>query len=132
MGLVLYYLARPPFIHDLLQSIEPLSRTNIDLDAITRLASYIYLFAAIPVLKGLAQIIYAAFFAESMSRLTERFIPQPVQVLAAPQPALPLSQEESSARSFDELKEPISSVTEHTTKIIDREPAGVGRARANE
>jgi hypothetical protein len=130
-GVVLYYLCRPPYIQDILRSIEPLSRTNVDIDAVARLASYIYLFAAIPVLKGLGQIIYAAFFAESIARLTERFIPQPGQMLAAPPSAFPLSNEESTGRNFDDLKEPVSSVTEHTTKIIDGAPGGV-RARANE
>jgi hypothetical protein len=130
-GLVMYHIGRQPFIRDLLQSIEPLARNNVDIDAITRLAGYIYLFAAIPVLKGLGQIIYAALFAESIARLTERFIPQPVQMIAAPPSGFPLSQEEPSGRDFDHLKEPVSSVTEHTTKIIDDAPAGV-RARANE
>jgi hypothetical protein len=131
IGIVFYYLGRPPFIQDLLQSIEPLSRTNVNLDAIARLASYFYLFAAIPVLKGLAQVLYASFFAESISKLSERFNP-PVQVLSAPSLGVTASQEDSPARTFDNLQEPISSVTEHTTKIIDGAPAGVARARTNE
>ncbi|HEV8486918.1 MAG TPA: zinc ribbon domain-containing protein [Blastocatellia bacterium] len=131
LGLALYYFSRPQYIGDVLRGIGGLSHANVDLDAIARLASVIWLFAAIPVLKGLSQIIYAAFFAESMSRLTERFIPQPQQVpvVTAQQPALEAQQE--PVRSFENLSEPISSVTEHTTHIIDGAPS-VGRAKTNE
>ena len=130
-GLALYYFSRQPFISDVLKGIGPLSRANVDLDAIARLASLIWLFAAIPVLKGLSHIIYAAFFAESMSKLSERFIPKPqlVQIVTAQQPAL--EPQEEPVRSFENLSEPISSVTEHTTHIIEGAPS-VGRAKTNE
>jgi hypothetical protein len=89
------------------------------------------LFAAIPVLRGLSQIGYAAFFAESMAKLSERFIPrpQPVQVVTAPQPSV-TREEEEPVRNFENLSQPISSVTEHTTNIIDGPPPA--RVKTNE
>jgi len=130
LGLALYYFLRPPFIHDILQNIEPLSRGNVDIDGITRLAGFIWLFAAIPVLKGLAQIIYASLFAESIATLSERFIPRPAQVVTAPQLSPP-KQEEEPPRSFEDLSAPLLSVTDHTTQIIEA-PSGPGRARTAE
>jgi hypothetical protein len=131
LGLALYYFSRPQYIGDVLRGIGGLAHANVDLEAIARLASLLWLFAAIPVLKGLSQIIYAAFFAESMSKLTERFIPKPqlVQVVTAQQPAL--EPQDEPLRNFENLSEPISSVTEHTTHIIDGAPS-VGRAKTNE
>ena len=131
LGLALYYFSRPPYIADVLKGIPALSHgNNVDLEAIARLASLIWLFAAIPVLKGLGKIGYAAFFAESMAKLTERFIPkpQPAQIVTAPQSPLP--REEEPVRNFENLSEPISSVTDHTTHIIDGPPPA--RAKTNE
>jgi len=68
--------------------------------------------------------------AESIAKLSERFIPKPVQIVTAQQPASLPTQEEP-LRNFDNLSEPISSVTEHTTHIIDGTPP-VGRATTNE
>ena len=131
LGIALYYFSRPPYIGDVLKGIGALNHGNVDLDAITRLASLLWLFAVIPVLKGLGQIFYAAIFAESIAKLTERFIPKPAQVVTAQQqpPALPPLEE--TLRNFENLSEPISSVTEHTTHIIDGTPP-VGRAKTNE
>ena len=131
LGLALYYFSRPPYISDVLRGIGGLAHANVDLEAIARLASLIWLFAAIPVLKGLSQIIYAAFFAESMSKLTERFIPKPqlVQIVTAQQTGV--EPQEETIRIFDNLSEPISSVTEHTTHIIEGAPS-VGRVKTSE
>jgi hypothetical protein len=67
----------------------------------------IWLVALIPVLKGIAQILYAAFFAESIASLTERFLPpQPVEHRPAVQEYIPLN-------------ETPTSVTERTTQFFD-------------
>jgi hypothetical protein len=127
LGVLFYYLGRPPIIEDILRSIEPLSRTGTDVGALARIASYFWLFGLIPVLKGLSQIFYAAFFAESIAKLSERFAPAPVY-LAAPQQHI---SEPLPPRSFEEFHEPVSSVTDHTTQII--EPGGkAGRVQTNE
>jgi len=57
------------------------------------------------VLKGLAQILYAAFFGESLATLAERFIPQ--------------AEPERTTSGFESLAEPPSSVTEHTTQFFE-------------
>jgi hypothetical protein len=125
-GIALYFISRPPFIYDILASIEPLANANVDIGAIARITTMVWLFAAIPVLKGLAQILYAVCFAESIKTLTERFVPAPVQVVTAPQLGVTAPQEDP-VLNFEAMKEPVSSVTEHTTQIING-PRGVERA----
>jgi hypothetical protein len=109
LGFVLYYLGRTAINEGVVQRIEEASRGHVQgLEPLIRL---IWLFALIPVLKGLAQIIYAAFFAESIATLSERF------TVKVPQMSEPV--EPTPSQRFERLEEPPTSVTEHTTKIID-------------
>jgi hypothetical protein len=90
------------------QGLEPLVRI-------------LWLIALLPVLKGLAQIIYAAFFGESIATLAARFTPQPL--LEQPQAVLrqdtaPVAEQEP-ARSYDPSIDPPPSVTERTTHIFE-------------
>ena len=99
------------------------------------LAGIFWLFMLIPMLKGLGQVIYAAFFAESMATLSERFtIPaeeladdrdtaRPVERNTAPQAA-------QAPRDFERLEEPPPSVTENTTQFF--EEAGTPRRRESQ
>jgi hypothetical protein len=91
------------------------------------LARLFWLFMLIPAVKGLGQLIYATFFAESMATLSERFtIPadqlslddratEPVvERNTAPQAAV-----SASTRDFERLNEPPASVTENTTQFFE-------------
>ncbi|MFY9557316.1 MAG: hypothetical protein WAV47_21605 [Blastocatellia bacterium] len=116
-GVVLYYLGQNAIDHGLIQKIEESSRGHVQgLEPIVRI---IWLIALLPVLKGLAQITYAAFFGESMATLAERFTPPPL--LEAPahsfrQDTAPVAERESMR--YEPIIEP-PSVTERTTHIFD-------------
>ncbi|HLG14963.1 MAG TPA: zinc ribbon domain-containing protein [Blastocatellia bacterium] len=82
---------------------------------LAKVVSLLWLLGGIRVLKGLGQIVYAAFFADPIATLTERFLPPPV---VQQPPAL-----QPSAVSTNELiPEPPPSVTEHTTHILEDAP----------
>ncbi|HVG20985.1 MAG TPA: zinc ribbon domain-containing protein, partial [Blastocatellia bacterium] len=125
LGILLYYLAQEAISSDFVKDIPNL--TDRQRAAIDRGLMWVWLAGVIPALKGLAQIVYAAFFGESIATLTERFTPARAQ--ASPyqdseQPARdhvtsPSIQREQAQRSFEELSEPPSSVTERTTHIFD-------------
>src|SRR5215210_1274916 len=104
LGFVLYFLSQVAINNGAIRSIEEAS--NRPIHGLESLASWIWLFALIPMLKGLAQILYAALFAESMDTLAKRFAPPPV-VTAPIAPS---------------LNEPPPSVTEHTTRMFDSQP----------
>jgi len=109
LGFVLYYLGHAAINEGTIQRIEEASQGHIQ--GLATLVALIWLFAAIPILKGLAQIIYAAFFAESMAVLSERFtVKQAPQSPVALQPPPP---------TLDNPVDAPASVTEHTTKIFD-------------
>jgi hypothetical protein len=111
MGAVLYHLGRVAVSEGVLRNIEELANRNIH--GLEQLLLWVWLFALIPILKGIGQIIYGIAFAEPMSVLAERFAPkQP-----APQPV--------TSPINPALAEPPPSVTEHTTNII-------GEARISE
>jgi hypothetical protein len=91
------------------------------------LAHIFWLFMLIPLLKGLGQIIYATFFAESMQSLTERFT-IPAEELrrdgGATEPAFerntaPQATASAATRDFEQLNEPPPSVTENTTQFFE-------------
>jgi hypothetical protein len=71
--------------------------------------------ALIPVLKGIAQILYAAFFGESLAKLAERFLPPPQ------------AEPERTTSGFARLEEPMPSVTEHTTQFFEEASREPGR-----
>jgi len=87
----------------------------------------VWLIGLIPVLKGFAQIIYATFFGESIATLSERFTARPTPLIShqdaesaiRDHPTSPDIQHEHAERSFEEMTEPPSSVTERTTHIFD-------------
>jgi hypothetical protein len=115
LGILLYNLGHEAVNSGVLKEIPELSQAQYN--GIERLATIIWLVALIPVLKGLGQIIYAAFFAESMATLSERYTVRSDDV-AEPRTG-PLNYQESAQQSFDELKEPPASVTENTTKFFE-------------
>jgi hypothetical protein len=125
LGIVLYYLGRTVIDDGLIRQLEESSRGHVQ--GLEPLVRIIWLIALLPVLKGLARIIYAAFFGESMATLTARFTPQPALEEAPAsirQDTAPVSQPEP-VRSYEPFGspsgEPPPSVTEHTTHIFDEE-----------
>jgi hypothetical protein len=108
LGIALYYVGQIAIQSGTMQDIQEIA--GRELRGVESLLGIIWIFALIPVLKGLAQIFYAAFFAESIATLTERFLPhlQPRQIVAPP--------------DFASMTEPPSSVTEHTTQIFAETP----------
>ena len=128
LGVVLYYLSQNAIDSGLIRHIEEQSRGHVQgLEPVVRM---IWLIALLPVLKGLAHIIYAAFFGESMATLTARFTPPPL--LEAPQPFLrqdtaPVVEREAVPRSYEPSIEPPPSVTEHTTHIFEEDQRGARR-----
>ena len=120
LGVVLYYLAQNAIDSGLISRLEEQSNGHVQgLEPIVRM---IWLIALLPVLKGLAQIIYASFFGESMATLSARFTPPPL--LEEPSPVLrqdtaPVVEREPAPRNYESSIEPPPSVTEHTTHIFD-------------
>jgi hypothetical protein len=105
LGFLLYYLGRVMIGEGTIEDIETAAGHHIR--GLATLVSLIWLIALIPVLKGLAQIIYAAFFGESLSKLAEKFLPPP-QV-----------ESDKTTSGFERLEEPVPSVTEHTTQFFE-------------
>jgi len=121
LGIVLYYLGRTVIDDGLIRQLEESSGGHVQ--GLEPLVRIIWLIALLPVLKGFARIIYAAFFGESMATLTARFTPQPLLEEAPPsirQDTAPVSQPEPM-RFYDSSSEPPPSVTEHTTHIFEEE-----------
>ena len=129
LGILLYYLGRTVIDGGLIRQLEESSQGHVQgLDPLVRM---LWLIALLPVLKGLARIIYAAFFGESMATLTARFTPQALLEEAPPsirQDTSPVSQPEtvgaygrSGEPSSAAPGDPPPSVTEHTTHFFDEE-----------
>ncbi|HEX8091287.1 MAG TPA: hypothetical protein VF762_20695 [Blastocatellia bacterium] len=125
LAILLYYLTQEAISSGFVRDIPNL--TDRQRDGIDRGLTWVWLVGLIPALKGLAQIIYAAFFGESIATLTERFTParkQATSLQDSEQPGRdhvtsPSIQQEQAQHGFDELHEPPSSVTERTTHIFD-------------
>jgi len=121
-GAVLYYLSQNAIEGGLIQRIEEASNGHVQ--GLEPLVRMIWMIALLPVLKGLAQIIYAAFFGESMATLSARFTPPPL--LEEPKPFLrqdtaPVVERETVPRGYEPSIEPPPSVTEHTTHFFEEE-----------
>lgn len=121
LGVVLYYLGQTAIDSGLIKQLEENPDLHVHVHGLEPLARMIWLIALLPVLKGLARIIYAAFFAESMATLTERYtgppaLPEPSPVLR--QDTAPVAQQET-ARSYEPLVEQPPSVTENTTQFFE-------------
>ncbi|MCI0487433.1 MAG: zinc ribbon domain-containing protein [Blastocatellia bacterium] len=112
-GALLYYLGRTAIEAGTVKSIEEAAGRTIN--GLEQLLAIIWLLAAIPVLKGIAQIIYAAFFAESMTTLADRFVPKS----STERNTAPQAVEDVPPSFRSALEEPPPSVTEHTTKIFE-------------
>jgi hypothetical protein len=120
LGVVLYYLGQNAIDEGLIRHIEETSNGHVQ--GLEPLVRMMWMIALLPVLKGLAQIIYAAFFGESMATLSARFTPPPL--LEEPKPFLrqdtaPVVEREPVPRSYEPSIEPPPSVTEHTTHIFE-------------
>src|SRR5262245_27103530 len=112
LGIFLYYMSQNAINNGLLERIEEASRGRIQ--GIVQLVRIFWMIALLPMLKGLAQIIYASFFGESMATLTERFTPR--ASLEEPRPFLrqdtaPVSEREPVRQSYETPPQP-PSVTE--------------------
>ncbi|MBI3651905.1 MAG: hypothetical protein HY231_12865 [Acidobacteria bacterium] len=121
LGIFFYYVGRAALDAGVIQQIEAsVGHPVFGLEQIFRLA---WLLAIFPVLKGLGQLIYAAFFAESIATLAERFAPR----LEAPHTDPMPSSRDTAPQGFvsptvEALPEPPPSVTEGTTKFFDDAP----------
>lgn len=121
LGVLLYYLGQTAIDNGLIRRLEESSQGHVQ--GLEPLVRIFWLIALLPVLKGLAQIVYAAFFAESMATLSARFTPPPE--LPAPSPVLrnntaPVLERET-ASGFEPSIEPPPSVTENTTKFFEEQ-----------
>ncbi|MEK6303110.1 MAG: zinc ribbon domain-containing protein [Acidobacteriota bacterium] len=115
LGVLLYYLGQNVANSDALNDIPNLTANK--LDAIQHAARLAWMISVFPVVKGLAQIIYAAF-AESMKTLSDRFtVPPDVDR----EPYVPAPTEPATT-SYPRLDAPPASVTEHTTEFFDPVP----------
>jgi hypothetical protein len=98
----LYYLTHQLIVAGTLKSLE----MRWDITGLEQVASWIWLLAVIPMLKGIAQLIYAAFFAESIGALAQRFAPPTPVIQQVVKSSLP---------------EPPPSITEDTTEILGKD-----------
>jgi len=120
LGVLLYYLSQNAIESGLIRRLEETSNGHVQ--GLEPLVRMVYLIALLPMLKGLAQIFYAAFFGESMATLTARFTP--AAQLPEPQPFIrqttaPVEERETAGRGYEHSDTPPPSVTEHTTHIFE-------------
>ena len=121
-GIFLYYFGRIAIDSGLLLEIAP--KMEVSATVLEPFARMLWLFAAIPVLKGLGQIAYAAFFAESMATLTERFASRALseakdeKFLFTKPPTRDTAPQADLEPAFDDATEAPPSVTESTTRTL--------------
>ena len=131
LGIFLYYLGRMAIESGLLLEVAP--KMEVTSTAIEPIARMLWLIAAIPVLKGLGQIFYAAFFAESMAVLSERFAPRALpreneeKFLFASSPSRNTAPQAERTPVFDGLEDAPPSVTESTTRTLEEARAKRGQ-----
>jgi hypothetical protein len=106
---VLFYFGRAAIDSGTISDLEVLARVR----GLGQIASLLWLLGAVPALKGLGQIFYAAFFAPSIFKLAERLMPP----TAAPV--------EVSSPDYSAIGEAPSSVTEHTTQFFGESKSGI-------
>lgn len=114
LGAILYYLGQNVVGWGAFDGIPNLTPRQVE--AIQHAAGVAWMISVFPVVKGVAQIIYAAFFAESMKTLSERFT---VPVQSEQEPFTPARPQEPAVTSYPRLDPPPASVTEHTTEIFE-------------
>ena len=120
LGIVLYYLGQTAIDGGFIRQLQELS--NEPLQGLEPVVRLIWLIALLPVLTGLAKIIYAAFFGESMATLAARFTPPPM--LDEPktfirQDTAPVAEPAPVAAGYEPSIEAPPSVTEHTTHFFE-------------
>jgi hypothetical protein len=127
MGALFYYLGRVALEAGVVQQIEEAAHRPLNgLEQVFRL---FWLLAAFPVLTGIGKIIYAAFFAESIATLAERFAPMAQSVQTdAYVPSRDTAPQGFVSPTMDALPEPPASVTEGTTKFFEDAPVSKGQA----
>lgn len=113
LGVFLYYMGRIAISEGAIRSIEELP--NVHINGLEPLVRMIWLVALIPMLKGLAQIFYAAFFADSIANLSEKFLPKETV------------QQEPPPVNYIPLGDTPSSVTERTTQFFEDAPTPANR-----
>jgi hypothetical protein len=131
LGALLFYLGRVALDAGVLQMIEEKAQHPVNgLDQAFRL---VWLIAAFPILAGIAKIIYAAFFAESIATLADRFAPRTIvdsqaegKAQSQP-PSRDTAPQEFISPTMAALAEPPPSVTEGTTKFFEDAPASKGQ-----
>ena len=134
LGVFLYYMGHAGIESHFLDGIHEL--TDGLKNGIEYWMRIIWLIALIPMLKGLGQIFYASFFAESMATLSDRYTVRgpltsdQTDPLTREQTGPLPTQPQPEPRSFAELNEPPASVTENTTKFF--EEANAQRRRENQ
>lgn len=126
LALLFHKLGQAAISSHVLETIPRVGQNESQLHGLEMLVNLFWLFMLIPVLKGLGQIIYASFFAESMQTLSERFT-IPADELDDPRPRAPRVERDTApqapasaqTRDFERLNEPPPSVTEGTTQFFE-------------
>lgn len=131
MGAVFYYVGKVIIDSGSIAGIAESSHVH-DLDKLLyAIIPLWWLVAVIPVLKGLGQLIYGIFIAESMSKISGAFgtairqnQPVPQQIENQPQQAAPnwpkVKPEQDKASDYVTGAVPPPSVTENTTNILEK------------
>lgn len=116
LGILLYYIGQAAINAGTVANLEQLAEHPIK--GLEELLGLIWLVALIPVLKGIAHLIYAAFSAmsgQSLAALAERFPP-------------PQQQQVQELEHFTpSLDGPPPSVTDHTTELFEDAPSDFKR-----
>jgi hypothetical protein len=127
LGALLFYLGRVAIDAGVIQTIE--TEAQHPLNGLEQAFRLVWLIAAFPILTGLGKIIYAAFFAESIATLADRFAPR--IIVDSPAGGQPPSRDTAPqgfvSPTMDALSEAPPSVTEGTTKFFEDAPASKGQ-----
>jgi hypothetical protein len=134
LAALLYYLGRVAIDAGVLQTIQ--EQAGHPINGLEQGFRLIWLFAAFPVLAGIGKIIYAAFFAESIATLAERFAPRVIQDSQTERQDWQTERQASSkdtapqdfvSPTMKALSDPPPSVTEGTTKFFEDAPVSKGQ-----
>jgi hypothetical protein len=134
LAALLYYLGRVAIDAGVLQTIQ--EQAGHPINGLEQGFKLIWLFAAFPILAGIGKIIYAAFFAESIATLAERFAPRVVQDSQTERQDWQTERQASSkdtapqdfvSPTMKALSDPPPSVTEGTTKFFEDAPVSKGQ-----